>query len=182
MTTSVPVHNFPVRCLSACPELFGKLVGGSSGLPLIGDRRGTKGHQAIFALATMGLIAAAASAQGLITNASFTGLAKGWQMDGADQAIYSVTNADGYTDNTSLRYEVAAKTDGGPITQTFDCTVYTDYVITAALKSNGRINPLVRAVEPGRARVLAGMIARREMTWTRYTVRFNSGPATKLQV
>ena len=172
MTTSFATHSFPIRCL------FEFVAGPSRNI----RAQGARSHRAILALVTTALIATTASAQGLITNASFAAQVEGWQMDAAGQAIYSVTNADGYTDNTSLRYEVVAKTDGGPVTQTFDCTANTDYVITVALKSNGRINPLVRVLDPGRARVLAGVITRKETIWTCYAERFNSGPAAKLQV
>ena len=103
-------------------------------------------------------------------------------MGAAGEGVCSVTNADGYTDNTSLRYEATAETEAGPVTQTVDCMPNTEYVLTVALKGDGKINPLVRVAEAGTERVLAGMITRGETAWTPYSERFNSGAATRLQV
>jgi len=137
---------------------------------------------AIATVIVVTLIAAAPSVpQGLLVNPGFADALEGWTTDDAE-GIYSVDDADGYSDNTSLRYQVAAETDGGPVVQSFACVLNTDYVLTIALKSDGRINPLVRVVEPGADRVLAGVMTRGQTTWTLYTERFNSGPATELRV
>ena len=128
------------------------------------------------------LIAAAPSvAQGLLVNPSFADALEGWTTDDVE-GIYSVDDADGYSDNTSLRYQVAAETDGGPVVQSFACAPNTDYVLTVALKSDGKINPLVRVVEPGTDRVLSGVMTRGQTSWTLYSERFNSGPAARLAV
>ena len=139
-------------------------------------------HFTVAALATIVLAATPASPQGLITNPSFAESTEGWRMDAAGEGVYSVTDEDGYADNTSLRYQVAAEAAAGPVTQTVDCAANTEYVLTVALKSDGRINPLVRVIEAGTERVLAGMITRGQTAWTLVAERFTSGPATRLQV
>jgi len=138
----------------------------------------------IAALCIIALLAVAhmATAQGLLTNSDFADGTTGWQIDPAHAQIYSATDADGHTDNTSLRYEVAAETEGSPVTQDFECLPNTEYVLTASLKSDGKINTMVRVAEPATDRVVTGMVTRGGTAWKLYTERFNSGAATGLTV
>jgi len=122
------------------------------------------------------------AAQGLLDNATFAKQLQSWQVVAAPELAYAATDADGYKDNTSLRCTVAAAHGGGPVSQAFDCAQNTDYVITAALKSDGRINPMVRVIEVGTERVLVGVVANRHKGWVLFTERFNSGNAKELTV
>lgn len=136
---------------------------------------------AIATVIIMTLLAAAPSAaQGLLSNSDFSDGFANWTTDAG--GLYTVDDADGYDDNTSLRYTAEADGPCTAVTQDFACEAGVDLVLTVALKSDRKINPLVRVVEPATGRVIGGLLARGAPVWTVHTLRFGSGQAQDLQV
>lgn len=140
---------------------------------------------AVFALAmTM------CGAQGLVTNGDFSqvsggdqGLPVGWTVAGADSAAYRVVNDDGHSGSLSLRYKVDKATASGAVVQSFVCKPNTDYLVTAALKSDGTLLPVVQVVVPVNPPVkVLSLRSGGQKVWTVQTARFNSGTATRLEV
>ena len=137
-------------------------------------------------LATAGLLAAlaltGAQAQGLLENGDFQAGNAGWQIDGAARALYSVIDDDGLGAPGALRYHADEALPAGPVAQRFTCRPGTDYVLMAAIKTDGQVNPVVRVIDPLDGRVIAGVIGRGQTAWTTLSAQFGSGQATELGV
>jgi hypothetical protein len=145
---------------------------------------------AIAGVAVLALSLTMCGAEGLVTNSDFSqvsggdqGLPAGWTVAGTDSAAYRVVNDDGHSGSLSLRYEVERATASGAVVQSFVCKPNTDYLVTAALKSDGRLLPVVQVVVPVNppVKVLA-LRSGGQKVWTVQTARFNSGTATRLEV
>ncbi len=67
------------------------------------------------------------------------------------------------------------------MTQRFGCRPGTDYVLMAAIKTDGQVNPVVRVIDPRDGRVIAGVIGRGQTAWTTLSAQFSS-QATELAV
>ena len=141
----------------------------------------------ILVLAALGACCAAAG--GLLKNADFTARAEGdqllpaaWTIDAAYRSLYTDTNEDGHSGQDSLGYAAKEAVPGGPVTQTCDCQKNTEYVLTAALKSDGVCKPLVRVYARDIDQAVVSLVSEGEKVWKVYSTRFNSGGATKLEV
>ena len=125
--------------------------------------------------------------QGLLRNPGFSELTEegkwpsSWEC-ARGRALYAASNVDGLDSNDSLRY--AAEQPGldcGPVTQSLVCEPNTQYVLLAALKSDGKMRPQVVVTAEG----VAGIVARVETdsgAWQRLRAVFNSGAARQFQV
>ncbi len=137
-------------------------------------------------LTTTALLAAlmltGAHAQGLLDNGDFQAGDRGWQIDDAHRALYAFIDDDGLGAPGALRYHAEAALPAGPITQRFACRPGTDYVLMAAIKTDGQVNPVVRVIDPLDGRVIAGIIGRGQTAWTTLSAQFGSGRATELEV
>ncbi|MEI6500630.1 MAG: discoidin domain-containing protein, partial [Armatimonadota bacterium] len=89
---------------------------------------------------------------------------------------YAATNEDGYRDKDSLRFKGVADQVVGPVAQALTLQKKTDYVLVAALKSDGTLKPAVRVVGPDGP--VAVVVSDGTKTWKTFSARFNSGEAT----
>lgn len=131
--------------------------------------------------------ATALQAAGLVKNAEFVTRAEGnlnwpadWSADPAVMRLYTNVNDDGAADKDSLHYRAAAGVEGGAVTQTVTLAKDTDYVLSAAFKSDGKIKPMVRLSGPGGP--LATVTSDGSTTWKTLTSRFNSGAGGQAEV
>ena len=81
-----------------------------------------------------------------------------------------------------MRY--TGKADGvvGPVFQTFPCAKNTDYVLTAALKSDQVCRPLVQVLDRAQNKAIASVFSEGQQGWTVFSARFSSGQAETLEV
>lgn len=143
-------------------------------------------HALLLVLAAM-LIAVGAPAAGVVKNGEFVTRATGndkWPADWTAAAdtmpAYAAVNDDGCTDHDSLHYEGVADRKVGAVTQGVTLQKNTDYVLVAALKSDGTLKPVVRLMGPQGQ--LAMVVSDGTKTWKAFTARFNSGEATTATV
>ncbi len=126
-----------------------------------------------------------ADAQGLLENGDFgtndEGWVTGWQVEPAYRGVYDFADDDGLGGVGALRYRAQEESPAGPVMQTFACRARTEYVLMAAAKTDGAVNPLVRVMDPRDGRVIAGVVARGQTTWTKLSAQFNSGDAIELE-
>lgn len=140
---------------------------------------------ALLALCTLSL---SASGQGLLSNPDFSlqdeggKLPAGWSVDDAAAKLYANVNDDGHSGAFSIHYDGAPAMPAGVVSQTLACEPNTEYLLTAALKSDGATKPFVEALIPGTATRAAGVISDGTKTWKVFTARFNSGQARELAV
>jgi hypothetical protein len=125
----------------------------------------------------------AAHGAGLVKNSDFVTRVEGnaaravdWTVSADAATAYSVVDDDGYKDSFSLHYKGEAQRKVGPVTQAVTLQRNTDYVLVAALKSDGTLKPAVRIVGPQGQ--LAVVVSDGSNTWTPFSARFNSGAAT----
>jgi len=120
----------------------------------------------------------AAGAQGLVKNGGFAIDAKldGWQ---AGHAGFAFADDDGFQAPGSIRLKGPAPARAEGPSQVVALQPNTEYVLSAALKSDGRLLPSVRLrMADARDVVVAGPV--RDTRWARVLVRFNSGANEKL--
>ncbi len=147
-------------------------------------------YAAIWYLAAISLCAIGCSAaDGLLQNADFAietqaaEMAPGWEVKDAHADLYAHVDDDGNSESHSLQYVAEEDAPAGPVTQEFECRSNTEYVLTAAMKSDGKAIPLVEAIVPGADDLRAvAVTSKGETAWTTYSARFNSGGAEKLRV
>ncbi|MGE5530930.1 MAG: discoidin domain-containing protein [Bacteroidota bacterium] len=125
----------------------------------------------------------AAHGAGLVKNSDFVTRVAGnaaqaadWKVSTDAAAAYTVVDDDGYKDSHSLHYKGEAERKSGPVTQAVTLRKGTDYVLVAALKSDGVLKPAVRLMGPQGQ--LAVVVSDGSKTWTPFSARFNSGEAT----
>jgi len=133
--------------------------------------------------------ALATSAEPLLQNGDFSVTLEddanwpdAWQVDEEYQGLYGWVNDDGHSDNTSLRYLAKQAAPAGPVTQTVACRPNTEYVLTAALKSDGTVLPMVRVFALDLDQVAVTVESDGDQAWTVHTARFNSGGSETLEV
>jgi hypothetical protein len=98
-------------------------------------------------------------------------------------AGWGTTNADGATDPWSLRCVLKTPLAGKAVTQTIALEANTDYVLKAALKTDGELRPLVRVVAAGKELARLASAPQAVVTrWQGYAVAFASGAATQAVV
>jgi hypothetical protein len=139
---------------------------------------------AILAAATMTAFGA-----GLVKNSDFSSRDAGnplhvadWKMP-AGEPSWSVTDADGHSGKDALRYQADGERNPSPVTQEVPCQSNTEYVLSAWLKSDGVLRPLVRVIAPdlSDARVTQ-VVSDGSKAWSRFATRFNSGNAKRLLI
>jgi len=132
---------------------------------------------------------ATAGAEPLVRNADFTDTLQDdattpviWQMPKG--VGWTVTNEDGMSGQFSLRYTAAGELPAPPVVQIAVCQPNTDYVLTAGLKSDGKLQPLVIVRDAKvNENVLAKIVGTTAgVVWKRYLIKFNSGAATSLRI
>lgn len=128
------------------------------------------------------LVAAGVQAAGVVKNGEFVVRAAGndnWPADWSAAAdtmpAYAAVNDDGCSDQHSLHYTALAGRKVGAVTQGVTLQKNTDYVLMAALKSDGTLRPVVRLMGPQGQ--LAMVVSDGSKTWKTFTARFNSGAA-----
>ncbi len=94
------------------------------------------------------------------------------------------TNADGYSGQDSLRYRTTTEKPAGPVVQKVVLAADTSYVLSAALKGDGKLRPLVRVRADGEGGVELGRVTAEGPSgvWQRRSVRFTSGQVTRAVV
>jgi len=107
-----------------------------------------------------------------------------WTLPADSGWLY--TNEDGAADQFSLRYSAKAQAAGKPVTQAVALTANTDFVIRAALKTDGRLRPVVRVLAAGPGgkelvRLECGAKAP-AATWQGYSATFAAGAVTQAVV
>ncbi|NPV46223.1 MAG: hypothetical protein HPY69_04670 [Armatimonadetes bacterium] len=129
------------------------------------------------------------AAGGLLVNPDFSERAEGdaqgpaaWTLPDSDPPVYAVVDDDGYSGAHSLRYTARAAGPAEAVTQTIACSANTDYVLTAALKCDGTVRPLVRVFAPDLDREAVRIVGRGDDSWQLFVADFNSGAATRLRV
>lgn len=129
------------------------------------------------------------AADGLLVNPDFSASTEndtrtpaGWTVPDSAPPLYAVADDDGYSGAHCLRYAAQAAGPAGAVTQTVACAANTDYVLAAALKSDGALRPLVRVVAADLDREAVRLVGRGGQGWQLLTADFNSGEATKLRV
>lgn len=100
-----------------------------------------------------------------------------WTAAQPDLTFYAAVNDDGAKDSHSLHYTkpAPAAQELGAVTQTIPLAKNTDYVLSAAFKSDGMIKPAIRLMAP--AGQLAMLASDGSKVWKTFTARFNSGAA-----
>lgn len=142
----------------------------------------------LIALAVLCVLGLPAFGQGLVRNADFSQqdasgkLPADWTVDAAAQALYSNPDDDGHSGSFSLRYDAWKPAPAGLVTQMVAVEPNTDYVLTAALKSDGKAKPFVEALVEGTTNRAAGVVSDGATTWKVFSARFNSGEARSLVV
>jgi len=123
-------------------------------------------------------------AAGLVKNAEFVDRAAGnnvwpaeWTAAPDVMPLYQAVNDDGCADKDSLRYKARAGQKLGPVSQAVVLAPNTDYVLVAALKSDGNVKPVVRLMAPDGQ--LAVVVSDGTKTWKVFSARFNSGAADR---
>lgn len=131
----------------------------------------------LVALAAMSI----ASAEGLLTDSDFESAA-GWRVPAGSG--WSVPDDDGHSGSHCLRYHAAEPARPPLIEQVVDCLPNTDYVVTAAFKSDGTLRPVVQVAAPGLPdeRVVELTAGAEPGRWEVVSKRFNSGVARRLVV
>ncbi len=134
-------------------------------------------------------MAAGAWAEPLLQNADFAATAEAdanwpaaWQVADEHRELYGWVNDDGHSDSMSLRYATREPAAGGPVWQTVDCAPNTEYVLTAALKSDGTVMPMVRVLARDLEQIAVSVESVGETAWIMHTARFNSGGSQTLEV
>jgi len=139
----------------------------------------------------MALVESASCADGLLMNGDFAVegggpgvLTEGWGVSDVHEAVYTHVNDDGASESHSIVYSAAEAVPAGPVIQEFACAKNTEYVLTAAMKSDGTAMPLVRVISRrgDEALTVADLVSGGEQAWTVKTMRFNSGNSETLQV
>lgn len=138
----------------------------------------------------LGLILTASAAQaagGLLLNSDFATADPAQQRGAANWAttapkLYQMVDDDGHRDSFSLHYQAAQAGPGGSVTQKLKVSQNTDYVLTAALKSDGTLKPVVRVYAPAQEAVVVSLMSDGSRTWKVFSTRFNSGAAEQLAV
>ncbi|NLC55349.1 MAG: discoidin domain-containing protein [Armatimonadetes bacterium] len=127
------------------------------------------------------LWAAAASAAPLVQNGEFAAAPEGWQTD---HAAYRFVDDDGFRAPGCIRFTGPAPERSDGPWQAIPVRPHTEYVLAAALKSDGTLKPSVRVCREADRQVVAAAEApqARPDTWTYVLVRFNSGPEERLLV
>lgn len=152
--------------------------------------------QACYLLGALGMcallgrfLAAQPQPLGLVKNGEFAQRAApneswpaDWQADPACAALYNAVNDDGFADKDCLRYVARAGQTVGPVTQALALTPNTDYVLVAALKSDGTLKPAVRVLDTKGGGQLALVVSDGTTSWKQFSTRFNSGAATQALV
>lgn len=142
-----------------------------------------------FALAVVATLAVMVpvGAQGLLKNADFTatddkGILPGdWQVAPADAPRYRAVNDDGYSGSHSVHYVSDGAATSGPLTQIATCKANTSYILSAALKSDGTLRPVISVYARGGNVPLASITSDGSRTWQVFKVDFSSGTATELE-
>ncbi len=130
------------------------------------------------------ILAAAPVSAGLVKNPDFSGTVPdgspvGWTVPA--KAGFVAVNDDGRSGHDSLRHKSAAECPRATVTQEVECGANTDYVLTAAFKTDGVLHPCVVVLSP-EGGVLAQATATDDKQWALHTVAFNTREATKLRI
>jgi len=126
-----------------------------------------------------------ALASGLVKNADFTQVnaadarhPESWQLP--KDSNWAATNEDGSSGQHALRYRARAGELAEPVLQSIAAEPNTEYVISAALKSDGRLKPVVR-VRTGTGRELVRVVAAgTAQRWTKQAAHFMTKADTTL--
>ncbi len=105
-----------------------------------------------------------------------------WQAETACRALYHWVDDDGFSANSSLQYSARTAGPAGPVTQAVACKPNTEYVLSAAFKSDGKCVPLVQVFAPGPQQVAVALAGSAGKVWKTAGARFNSGNVDKLEV
>jgi hypothetical protein len=123
---------------------------------------------------------------GLIKNSDFSARAAAnpsqpaeWKLPAGDSG-WSVTNAGGHSGKDALRYERTQARLAEPVTQEVPCQPNTEYILSAWLKSDGVLKPLVRVTAAGMTD--PEVVSDGSTQWTRFTTRFTSGNAKRFLI
>ncbi|MDP6357322.1 MAG: hypothetical protein QF473_19555, partial [Planctomycetota bacterium] len=94
-----------------------------------------------------------------------------------DASAWRSTNEDGFSGQDSARYRTPRWLVSGPVTQSISLPAKTDLVLTAAVKRDNSMKPIVRIVsgKEGRHELVRIVAAAQPGRWTRYVARFKSG-------
>lgn len=103
---------------------------------------------------------------------------EGWQPG---HAAYRFADDEGFRDPGCLLFTGPAPANVAGPSQEIRVKPNTEYVLSAALKSDGRLSPSV-LVRRGRDDIIVSANAGRATTWTSALVRFNTGANEKLTV
>jgi hypothetical protein len=107
-----------------------------------------------------------------------TTLPAAWTVPAA--AGWACTNADGATDQFSLGCVLQAPGLAQAVTQTLTLTPNTDYVLKAALKTDGELRPLLRVLAAGKELARLACPPQAAATrWQGYSITFAAGGATQ---
>ena len=131
-------------------------------------------------------LCATAAAGNLLKNSDFSARAgeqpAEWKLPPGDSG-WSLTDADGHSGQDALRYQRSGEFAAEAVTQEAPCQPNTEYVLSAWLKGDGTLLPLVRVIAPDLgSTVVTQVVSDGAQTWTRFATRFNSGQATRLIV
>ena len=110
----------------------------------------TRWLMATFLTVTLALQGASLVVNGDLANARAdqAALPAAWTVPADAGWVY--TNEDGATDQWSLRYAPKTLLVGKAVTQSLTLKANTDYVLKAALKTDGGLRPLVRVMAAGK--------------------------------
>ena len=101
-----------------------------------------------------------------------------------DASAWRGTNEDGFSGQDSARYRTPRWLVSGPVTQSISLPAKTDLVLTAAVKRDNSMKPIVRIVsgKEGRHELVRIVAVAQPGRWNRYVARFKSGAATTVAV
>lgn len=144
-------------------------------------------HHALLLVLVAVCLAVGAQAAEIVKNGEFVTRAAGnerwpadWTASAETTPAFTAVNDDGCKDHDSLHYEGVAERAAGTVTQGVTLQKNTDYVLVAALKSDGTLKPVVRLTGPQGQ--LAMVVSDGTKTWKTFTARFSSGETTNATV
>ena len=125
-------------------------------------------------------VLAMACVAGPVRNGSFGDKDDGWELPAGAVPIARVIDDDGLTDPSSLRFDFAEPAPTARVRQSVEVQRNTEYVLTAAFKTDG-LHPVVRLDVPGPKERMAGSVRARspDAGWHVRSARFNSGENTR---